>query len=130
MLTKEQQFAALAFNIANVDGSFDESEIKKIFNVAKANNLNGDDVLAALKKELDNPSNVKEVANSVREDDKDLMIFACLRVAVADGVIAIKEIQRLHTINELFGYGPQNVTIEFVQQLKKNPNLKVEGIDF
>lgn len=129
-MTKEQIFAAFAMNIALVDGNIEESEIARIAALADANDLDRNAVLEACKAELDNRSNLANIVPYMTEDDKDLAIFGMVRIAIADGRIAIKEMQRVHTVCEMFGWGAQYVTIKFVQQLKKDPSLKVEGVDF
>lgn len=129
-MTKEQIFAAFAFNIAAVDGNLEEAEIARIAALADANDLNRNAVLDACKDEIDHRSNLADLVPYMDEDDKDLAIFGMVRIAIADGRIAIKEMQRVHTVCEMFGWGAQYVTIKFVQQLKKDPSLKVEGVDF
>ena len=129
-MTKEQIFAAFAMNIALVDGNIEESEIARIAALADANDLDRNAVLDACKAELDNRSNLANIVPYMTEDDKDLAIFGMVRISIADGRIAIKEMQRVHTVCEMFGWGAQYVTIKFVQQLKKDPSLKVEGVDF
>ena len=129
-MTKEQIFAAFAYNIATVDGSLADSEVKRIADLADANDLDRNAVLRACQAEVDNQSNLSSLVPYMTEDDKDLAIFGMVRIAVADGRIAIKEMQRVHTVCESFGWGAQYVTIKFVQQLKKNPSLLVEGVDF
>lgn len=129
-MTKEQIFAAFAMNIALVDGNIEESEIARIAALADANDLDRNAVLEACKAELDNRSNLANIVPYMTEDDKDLAIFGMVRISIADGRIAIKEMQRVHTVCEMFGWGAQYVTIKFVQQLKKDPSLKVEGVDF
>lgn len=130
MLTKEQIFGAFAHNVACADGNLDSSEIKRIISVASANELDVDAVVEACKKECENRSDLTEVVKQMTEDEKELILFAAIRIAVADGKIAIKEIRRVHSFGELFGWGPQYTTIEFVKQLKKDPSLLVEGVDF
>ena len=130
MMTKEQIFGAFAHNIACADGNLDSSEIKRIISVASANELDVDAVVEACKKECENRSDLTEVVKQMTEEDKDLAIFAAIRISLADGKIAIKEMQRIHTYCELFGWGPQYVTIKYVQQLKKDASLLVEGVDF
>ena len=129
-MTKERIFAAFAMNIALVDGNIEESEIARIAALADANDLDRDAVLDACKAELDDRSNLADLVPYMTEDDKDLAIFGMVRIAIADGRIAIKEMQRVHAVCEMFGWGAQYVTIKFVQQLKKDPSLKVEGVDF
>ena len=129
-MTKEQIFAAFAFNIATVDGNLEESEIARIAALAEANDLNRNAVLEACRREIDHKSNLADLVPYMDEDDKDLAIFGMVRIAIADGRIAIKEMQRVHTVCEMFGWGAQYVTIKFVQQLKKDPSLLVEGVDF
>ena len=129
-MTKEQIFAAFAFNIATVDGNLEESEIARIAALAEANDLNRNAVLEACRHEIDHKSNLADLVPYMDEDDKDLAIFGMVRIAIADGRIAIKEMQRVHTVCEMFGWGAQYVTIKFVQQLKKDPSLLVEGVDF
>ena len=73
---------------------------------------------------------LQKMIKEMTEDDKDLALFGAIRISLADGKIAIKEIQRVHTFCKLFGWGPQYATIRFVQQLKKDPSLQVEGVDF
>ena len=130
MLSKEQIFAAFAMNIAGADGNWETSEIDRIVALAKANDLNPLATLDACKKELENESDLVELVKEMTEDDKDLALFGAIRISLADGKIAIKEIQRVHTFCKLFGWGPQYATIRFVQQLKKDPSLQVEGVDF
>ena len=130
MMTKAEIFAAFAYNIAKADGELEESEVIRIIKVAEANELDSDAVLEACKKEIENPSNLVEVAKQMTEEEKDLAIFAAIRISLADGKIAIKEMQRIHAYCELFGWGPQYVTIKYVQQLKKDASVLVEGVDF
>ena len=130
MYTKAQLFAACAYNIANVDGELAKSEIDRIAKLASANGLDADAVLDACIQEIDNPSNLEELVKKMTEDDKDLALFGAIRTSLADGKIAIKEMQRVHTFCRLFGWGPQYATIKYVQQLKKDPSLLVEGVDF
>ena len=128
-MTNEKIFAVFATNIACADGNLEKSEIARIYGVAKANDLDTDAVLEACKEEISNPSNLAEVAEKMTEEQKDLALFGAIRISLADGVIAVKEMQRVHTFCELFGWGPQYATIKYVQQLKKDPSLKVEGVD-
>lgn len=130
MYTKEQIFAAFAFNMALADGSLDESEVKKIYSVASANELNADAVIEACRKEINSPSDLVEMAKQMTEADKDLILFGVIRISLADGKISVKEMQRVHALCELFGWGPQYATIKYVQQLKQEPTLQVEGVDF
>lgn len=130
MYTIEQAFAAFAVNMALVDGRLEQSEANKIYSVAEANNLNTNAVLEACKREIDNPSDLYEFAKRMTEEEKDLVFFGIIRISLADGRISIKEMQRVHTVCEAFGWGPQHATIMYVQQLKQDPSLKVEGVDF
>lgn len=129
-MTREQIFAAFAANIAAVDGHLYDSEVERIAALAEANNLDRNAVLRACAAEVDNPTNLSSLVPYMTEDDKDLAIFGMVRIAIADGRIAIKEMQRVHTVCEMFNWGAQYVTIKFVQQLKKDPSLQVEGVDF
>ena len=129
MLTKEQKFAAIAMNIAGVAG-ITSTAIDRIVSLAQANDLDGTAVLEACKKECNNSSDLKDVINQMTEEDKDLAIFAAIRITMADGKVAVKEIARVHTYCKLFGWGPQYVTLKFMQLLKKDPSALVEGVDF
>ena len=130
MYTKEQIFAAFAFNMAMADGNLEKSEVEKIYSVASVNGLNADAVIEACRKEINNPSDLVEMSKQMSEDDKDLVLFGVIRISLADGKISIKEMQRVHAVCEAFGWGPQYATIKYVQQLKQEPTLQVEGVDF
>ena len=129
-MTREQIFAAFATNIALVDGNLYDSEVERIGDLAAANGLDRSAVLRACAAEVDHPTNLAALAPLMSEDDKDLAIFGMVRISIADNRIAIKEMQRVHTVCENFVWGAQYVTIKFLQQLKKDPSLLVEGVDF
>lgn len=129
-MTKEQIFAAFAANIAAADGELYDSEVQRIADLAEANGLDRNAVLRACAAEVEHPTNLAALPPIMSEDDKDLAIFGMVRISIADGRIAIKEMQRVHTVCENFGWGAQYVTIKFLQQLKKDPSLLVEGVDF
>ena len=128
-MTNEKIFAAFAVSIARVDGKIVESEVERIVKVASANELDSTAVLEACVKEKENPSNLVELAKEMTEEQKDLALFATIRISLADGVIAAKEIARVHAFCELFGWAPAYTTFKYVQQLKQDPSLKVEGVD-
>ena len=129
-MTREQIFAAFATNIALVDGNLYDSEVERIGDLADANGLDRSAVLRACAAEVDRPTNLAALTPLMSEDDKDLAIFGMVRISIADNRIAIKEMQRVHTACDNFGWGAQYVTIKYLQQLKKDPSLLVEGVDF
>ena len=129
-MTKEHIFAAFAHNIACVDGSLAEEEVKRIYMWASANNLEISAVTEALKKECIHPSNLKELADQMSDEDKDFAFFAAKRISMADGKIGTKELKKIHSFCELFGWGSQYATIEYIELLQANPSLLVEGVDF
>ena len=129
-MTKEQIFAAFAYDMACADGSLSKEEANRIGLLASANNLDVSAVVEAIKKEIEQPSNLKEVVSLMTDDDKDLVFFAAKRISMADGKIASNEVKKLHHYCKLFGWGAQYVTIEYFKLLKENPSLSVEGVDF
>jgi tellurite resistance protein len=129
-MTKEQIFAAFAYDMACADGSLSKEEAKRTGLLASANNLDGLAVVEAIKKEMEHPSNLNEVVSLMTDDDKELVFFAAKRIAMADGKIASKEVKRLHHYCKLFGWGASYVTVEYFQLLKENPSLLIQGIDF
>ena len=130
MLTKEQKFAAIAMNVAGADGATEKSEIDRIVDLAVANDLNASAVCDACVAEIENASNLKEVIAQMTEEDKNLAIFAAIRITMADGKVTAKEIARVHAYCELFGWGAQYVTLKYMQLLKKDPSALVQGVDF
>lgn len=130
MLTKEQKFAAIAVNIAAADGNTEKEEIQRIVALANVNGLDAKAVLEACVQECETRSDLEEVVAQMTEDDKELAIFAAIRIAMADGKVSVKEIQRVHTFCNAFGWGPQYVTIEYMKLLKKDPSALVQGVDF
>ncbi|MBR6304676.1 MAG: hypothetical protein IKR37_03510, partial [Paludibacteraceae bacterium] len=74
-MTKEQIFAAFAFNIATVDKNLADSEVKRIADLADANDLDRNAVLRACQAEVDHQSDLADLVPYMTEDDKDLAIF-------------------------------------------------------
>ena len=92
--------------------------------------MDADAVLEACQAECDHPSNLVELAKEMSEEDKELVMFAAVRICVADGKVALKEMQRVYGICDLFGWGPAYATIEFLKQLRQEDGLQFEGVDF
>ena len=132
MLSKEQILAAFAVNVSSADGSIEESEIKKITNVGIVKKLNLDALTKAIKKEIDSPSDLTEIVMHMTDEDQQFALFGVLSTALADGKIASKEVLKIHSICDLFGFGqqPHFATMLLLRQLKKDPSLQVEGVDF
>ena len=129
-LSKEKAFAIVGIRMGKVDGNFSTAEINRLVDVADANGLDLNLVVAACKEELENPCDFAEVLASIKDEEiRDICFFGACRVAAADDVLSLKELQRIFAIADVWDWSGAYVAIKILKMLKKCPELKVEGID-
>lgn len=130
MLTKEQIVAIVCRKMANVDGSIGEAEKKRAVALASANDLNVDAFINAWNAESEDPHELIPTLKACSDEEtRDLAFFAAGRIATADNILAKAEIVRLFTMAETWDWAPTYVALKIAQMLRKNPDLKVEGVD-
>lgn len=129
-LTIEQKLAILCHRMAFADGNTSDAEKQKVCSLAKANELNMEAVFEAWNEDCENPVDMYEVLDSVTdEDERDFLFFAVGRMAAADNILGVKEMNRMFQMAEAWEWAPGYVVIMIVRMLRQYPDIKVEGVD-
>lgn len=129
-MTLEEKFAILCHKIAFADGESSDAELAKVISVTRANDLNVDAVCEAWDDDCENPHDMIAVAKEVTDDnERDLIFFAMGRMAAADGILKIKELNRMFFVTDAWEWAPGYVVMMIARMLKKYPELQVEGVE-
>lgn len=100
--TKERQLAAMLYQVANADGKIVKEEFDSICRMATSfKDFDGVLLKRAFDDELKNPSDLRNLVEHVKADDKAKLIYACADIIFADGIISFEEVCRLHEIADM-----------------------------
>ena len=132
-----QQLVALTMATLRADGRVDTAEVEVIKQVAKDLEIDDATIEDLLKKECekqsqytDIPGYITDVAKTVENrDDKQLIMEACIQVALADKVLDTKEVAVLLMICRALDCGLERLICDIAIFAQNDRDIKIEGSD-
>ena len=132
-----QQLVALTMATLRADGKMEASEVDVIKRVAKDLEIDDATIEDLLKKECekqtqytDIPDYITDVAKTVENRDyKQLIMEACIQVALADKVLDTKEVAVMLMICRALDCGLERLICDIAIFAQNDRDIKIEGSD-
>ena len=127
-MTFTEQYVALTMAMLNADGKQEPEEIEVIKQVALNLDLNKDEVDTLIIAEVANPKKLEKVARSVKKKaDAELLMEACVEVALADKYIDHREIDMLLSIASWMKLQPSKAVLAIATFAQNDRSILIEG---
>lgn len=132
-----QQLVALTMATLRADGKMDATEVDVIKRVANDLEIDDATIEDLLKKECEKQaqctdihSYIDDVAKTVENrDDKQLIMEACIQVALADKVLDTKEVAVLLMVCRALDCGLERLICDIAIFAQNDRDIKIEGSD-
>lgn len=126
-ITKEKQLAAMLYKVATADGTLAQEELDAIRRMSTmSKDFDGTLLESAFKEEMEAPTNLRTIVDSVKADDKAKLIYACADIAFADGIICFDEICILHEIADMMDISVPMVSYYLLKVMHDYPGIRFE----
>ena len=132
-----QQMVALTMATLRADGKTDSTELEKIKQVATDLECHVEEADIFIREENEKQSQssdiyvyIANVAGTVKaQEDKHLIMEACVQVALADKKLTTKEVDVLLTVCKAFGGNPAKMICDIAIFVQNDRDIKIEGSD-
>ena len=135
MNTEIQHIAALVATSIWADNQYDEAEKIAVNEIADAFELNVEDFLSAVEKELEVIESMDEEgvnayildhSANVDDNEAEMLLQAVLQVIIIDGVLGEEEIENVLSIASALGIDESRAVLMLADMVKDEPELQVE----
>lgn len=114
----------------NSDGRQDPAEFETIKKIGKDFQIDEKEFNAAFEKETTAPTKLNALAETITDREEGMLIMeACVQVAFADKVVALKEIGILLRLSRLFNVPEEFVVSNIAIFCQNDRDIKIEGSD-
>lgn len=137
MANFNQQLVALTMATLRADGKMEAAEVEVIKHVAKDLECDDIEITQLLMQENEKQSKCNDIRAYIAEvgktvenpDDKQLIMEACIQVALADKEFAIKEVEILLNVCNALGCDPARMICDIAIFAQNDREIKIEGSD-
>ena len=135
MKTEIQHIAALVATSIWADNQYDEAEKIAVNEIADAFELNAEDFLSAVEKELEviESKNEDEVnayildhSANVDDEEAEMLLQAVLQIIIIDGILGEEEIENVLSIASALGIDESRAVLMLADMVKDEPELQIE----
>ena len=122
-----EQFVAMTVAVLAADGKMEAEEFETIRGIANDMEFDKSEVDALISAEIQKPRELKEIAGTVKEDDRDFIMFACIAVALSDKNLRTSEVELLLEIATMLKLKPAEVILSIAAFVQNDRSILVEG---
>lgn len=122
-----EQFVAMTVAVLAADGKMETEELETIRGIASDMEFDKSEIDALISAEIQKPRNLKEIADTVKEDDRDFIMFACIAVALSDKNLRTSEVELLLEIATMLKLKPAEVILSIAAFVQNDRSILVEG---
>ena len=125
-----KQFVAMTMAALRADGKIDSVELSTIKEMASWLEMDPDEVNASIVAEMEDPSDLDTVIKSVEGDEERLLILeACVQVVLADDNLAAKEVRLLLDICRKLQLPEEQMVMALAMVCQNDRGIHIEGSD-
>ena len=124
-----EQFVAMTVAVLAADGKMEAEEFETIRGIANDMEFDKSEVDALISAEIQKPRELKEIAGTVKEDDRDFIMFACIAVALSDKNLRTSEVELLLEIANMLKLKPAEVILGIAAFVQNDRSILIEGND-
>ena len=129
-MTFTQQFVAMTMAALRADGKMDSVELSTIKEMAIGLELDSNEVNAGIVAEMENPSDMDVVINSIEnEENRSLILEACVQVVLSDNNLAAKEVKLLLDICRKLHLPEEQMVMALAMVCQNDRGIHIEGSD-
>ena len=124
-----EQFVAMTVAVLAADGKMEAEELETIHGIANDMEFDKSEVDALISAEIKKPRELKEIANTIKEADRDFIMFACIAVALSDKNLRTGEVELLLEIATMLKLKPAEVILGIAAFVQNDRSILIEGND-
>ena len=125
-----KQFVAMTMAALRADGKIDSVELSTIKEMASWLEMDPDEVNASIVAEMEDPSDLDTVIKSVEGDEERLLVLeACVQVVLADDNLAAKEVRLLLDICRKLQLPEEQMVMALAMVCQNDRGIHIEGSD-
>ncbi|MBR3797999.1 MAG: TerB family tellurite resistance protein [Bacteroidales bacterium] len=122
-----EQFVAMTVAVLAADGKMEAEEFETIRGIANDMEFNKDEIEALIAAEIQKPRELKKIANTVKKDDRDFIMFSCIAVALSDKYLCKSEVDLLLEIATMLKLKPAEVILAIAAYVQNDRSILIEG---
>ena len=127
-MTFTEQYVALTMAMLNADGKQEPEEIDVIRSTAKDLELNKTEVETLIIAETAKPTKLEKITKMVKKKtDAEVLLEACVCVALADKYLDQKEVNLLLSIAEMMKVSPAKAVLAIATCAQNDRSILIEG---
>lgn len=125
-----KQFVAMTMAALRADGKIDSVELSTIKEMASWLEMDPDEVNASIVAEMEDPSDLDAVIQGIEGDEeRSLILEACVQVVLADDNLAAKEVRLLLDICRKLQLPEEQMVMALAMVCQNDRGIHIEGSD-
>ncbi len=126
-----EQVATLTVATALANGKIEVEELDAIYSLADSLEIiDKNELKNAVAQKMQNPSSIEEAASlATNEEEKELLLEACILVSVADNSLDSNEVNVLIKVCQALGLSQSKMILALASIAQNNRDIKITGND-
>lgn len=124
-----EQLVAMMVAVLMADGKQEQEELEVVRKFAQDLELDMNEVEARIAAEIAQPQAIKKVARLIKKENKEIVMEACVAVALADNYLCQSEIDMLLEIAATLKIKPAKAILTVAAFVQNDRSILIEGND-